>query len=141
MLLVRQWPDDVRILWQGGDSLPPEILDLSAGMLYEAESPDRAEMERLREELEETRRNAPRTISAAVERLLDELPPDQRRIVRSTPEHDLIEYHHGWGTAIRNAWVYGNAALMRDSGLEHPDDVSQSIIHAVWRRLQDEDPD
>lgn len=74
--------------------------------------------------------------------------------VRSTPKDELILFHHGWGTGIRNAFGLwkGNAALMRScaearggrtgagtgAAFLHPDSASMVIIEAVWLRLQTE---
>lgn len=83
----------------------------------------------------------PTTLDEAVERLVRELSDEDMVRVRDTPQDDLILFHHGWGTEIRNSfglWV-GNKALLESCGSGHPDDVSMVIIEAVWRRLQKSD--
>jgi len=54
------------------------------------------------------------------------------------PEEQLIRFHHGWGTGIRNEFGLwkGNKELLADCHAEHPDDASMVIIQAVWERLQ-----
>lgn len=76
------------------------------------------------------------------------LDDESRTIVKSTEYDDLIQFHHGWGTGIRNAsglWA-GNDELNlscarlrdRDSKM-HPDGVSMIIIEEVWKLLRDMD--
>jgi hypothetical protein len=61
--------------------------------------------------------------------------------MRAGSEADMIEYHHGLGTWIRNSWglwsqgpLYWHFQLM---GLEHPDDMSGVILTSFWRHLHD----
>lgn len=65
--------------------------------------------------------------------------------MRSTSEDDLIQFHHGWGTGIRNSFGLwrGNTALLESCGAKdiHPDRCSMIIIERVWQRLQDTPPD
>ncbi len=67
--------------------------------------------------------------------------------VQTRPYEDLILYHHGLGTSIRNPfglWA-GNAALMQDCNRiinnqiepEHPDTVSMLIIQNLWKTLNE----
>jgi uncharacterized protein DUF6794 len=42
------------------------------------------------------------TVNEAVERILQGTPSEDKEQVRSTPEDDLILFHFGWGTGIRN---------------------------------------
>ena len=82
----------------------------------------------------------PRTVGAAVDTILAHLDEKSKATVRSTAEGDLIRFHHGWGTGIRNAFGLwqGNADLLSSCGGAgiHPDDCSMVIIHQVWKRLQ-----
>ena len=61
-----------------------------------------------------------------------------KKQVRETKREDLILFHHGWGTGIRNEFGLwrGNTNLMADCHAKHPDDASMVIIKAVWERLQ-----
>jgi len=139
LLFVRKWPSDVDIVWQGRGTPPRKVMEFCGRLLYDGEAPVRAFRRRLRKELDERRRNAPKSVAEAVERLCRELGEEDKATIRSISEEDLGKFHHGWGMGIRNAWVYGNSALIEDSGVEHPDDVSEMIIRAVWKRLVDDE--
>ncbi len=82
----------------------------------------------------------PRTVEQAVAVLLPGLDEAAREKIRGTPRGDLIIFHHGWGTGIRNElglWR-GNDDLLRACGEKHPDGASMVIIEAVWDALQKE---
>lgn len=87
----------------------------------------------------------PRTLEQAVASIVESANPDDMVKVRATKREDLIQYHMGWGTGIRNdlgLWR-GNHALLRAACGEaacHPDDASMKIIEAVWRHLQQHSP-
>lgn len=92
----------------------------------------------------------PQTVDEAVERILRGMSAEDKERLRSTPKDDLILFHFGWGTGIRNEFGLwgGNEALMAscaeakgygaDPEFLHPDDASGVIIEAVWQRLQEE---
>jgi len=88
--------------------------------------------------LEEEKKGWPKTVDEAVTRILSTMPEKDRKTVRETSKDDLIQFHHGWGTGIRNGFGLwrGNRALMDDCKAKHPDDASMVIIEAVWARLQ-----
>ncbi len=90
--------------------------------------------------LEEEKKTWPKTVDEAVTRILSTMPEKDRKIVRETSKKDLIKFHHGWGTGIRNSFGFwrGNAALLEDTKKKHPDDASMVIINAAWARLQKE---
>jgi len=80
----------------------------------------------------------PRTVEQAVTNILGSMSEEDKQKVRATKREDLIRYHHGWGTGIRNGlglWR-GNRQLLADCNAQHPDDASMVIIDAVWERLQ-----
>jgi len=84
----------------------------------------------------------PSTVDEAVDMILEDTDDESRDLLRSQPREDMIQYHHGWGTGIRNAfglWA-GNEALRASCGNPriHPDDCSMIIIEAVWDRLQED---
>ena len=83
----------------------------------------------------------PKTLAEAVERLNDILDPDDKRDLAQTLKDDLVDYHFGLATAIRNAFELhtGNPGLLASCGVSDPDDASTVIIEALWTRLQ-EDP-
>ena len=84
----------------------------------------------------------PTTVNATVADLLSVLPATDKEAIRKTKKEDLIQYHHGWGTGIRNHYGLwrGNQALIEDACHKpcHPDDASMKIIEAVWQALQRE---
>lgn len=87
-----------------------------------------------------TKKEWPRTVAEAVDTILHQLDadPEAVSVIKSTPKDDLIKFHHGWGTQIRNdfgLWQ-GNVILLKDCDKHHPDDASMVIIEAVWERLQ-----
>jgi hypothetical protein len=83
----------------------------------------------------------PTTVDEAARRIASELNDDAKARVRGTKSDQLIQYHHGWGTGIRNSlglWR-GNEKLLESCGQGkrvHPDDCSMIIIEAVWTLLQ-----
>lgn len=80
----------------------------------------------------------PSTIDEAVDFILSEMKEEDKKTIKETPKKDLIKYHHGFGTAVRNKlglWS-GNSKLLEATGKQHPDDASMVIIEALWERLQ-----
>ena len=84
----------------------------------------------------------PTTVQATVEEILASLSDEDKATLRSTKKDDLIMFHHGWGTGIRNHYGLwrGNEALIESACGKgcHPDDASMVIIEAVWFALQAE---
>jgi hypothetical protein len=80
----------------------------------------------------------PKTVDEAVTRLLAGMDDADKARVRDTKKADLILFHHGWGTGIRNDFGLwrGNTSLMTDCHTRIPDEASMAIIEAVWQRLQ-----
>src|SRR4030095_10902693 len=72
----------------------------------------------------------PKTVDEAVGRLLGDLNEVDKARVRATRKEDLILFHHGWGTGIRNEFGLwrGNTNLMADCHADHPDGASMVII-------------
>ena len=81
----------------------------------------------------------PVTVNATVSDIISQLSEEDKKVIRDTPREDLIGFHHGWGTGIRNYYGLwrGNEALILDACGKpcHPDTASVKIIEAVWRRL------
>ena len=53
---------------------------------------------------------------------------------------DLIVLHHGYGTGIRNKWLWGDrepalVEFFRKHGVTHPDEMSMVLIYALWREV------
>ena len=81
----------------------------------------------------------PNTVDEAVNRLLITLSEPDCSVIASTQEDELIEFHFCLGAAIRNAFglYHPGSELLPDCGTGmHPDDASQIIIRALWKRLQ-----
>jgi hypothetical protein len=82
----------------------------------------------------------PRTVQEAVDHMIAALGRDEKELIKNAGEADLVEFHFGLGTAIREAFQlwHGNKELLKSCGSEsmHPDDAAMVIIEALWRRLQ-----
>lgn len=89
----------------------------------------------------------PASCDEAVSQLLRTLPEGDRATIRATARGDLVRFHHGLGTRIRNGFGLwqGNTALMQsclepgEGAQAHPDDVSMIIIERAWRALRARD--
>jgi hypothetical protein len=83
----------------------------------------------------------PTTVADAARNIVSVLDEGSKARVRATKKEDLIQFHHGWGTGIRNElglWR-GNTKLLESCGggkPVHPDSCSVVIIEAVWTLLQ-----
>jgi hypothetical protein len=82
----------------------------------------------------------PTSVAEAVSDIVRRLPEKDKERIRSTKKEDLIKFHHGWGTGIRN--YYGlrrgnNKLIVSACGKPcDPDEASMVIIRAVWTALQ-----
>ena len=67
------------------------------------------------------------------------LPKEDVQAMRKGTEADMIQYHHGLGTWIRNNWgLWRGSALSKwfnKQGIQHPDDMSGIILDSFWRHL------
>ena len=78
------------------------------------------------------------TVAEVVADIIANMTDAHKAQVVSMPENSLINFHHGWGTRIRNDYnLWRNAALVKATGAAHPDDASMLIIKAVWQELRD----
>ena len=86
--------------------------------------------------------NWPTTVQAAAADILSSLSDENKATLRKTKKDDLIMFHHGWGTGIRNHYGLwrGNDKLIETACGKgcHPDHASMVIIEAVWSALQHE---
>jgi len=80
----------------------------------------------------------PPSLAEAVDWNLRHMAAADLAEVKKTPRRDLIKFHHGWGTWIRNNFGLwrGNRRLIDACGGVHPDDCSMKVIEATWERLQ-----
>lgn len=86
----------------------------------------------------------PQTLEAAVDEIVSSLSDEDKKTVMETSFNELILYHHGWGTGIRNSFGLwrGNSELLKSAcGSEdcHPDSASMEIIYGVWNILNGND--
>lgn len=90
----------------------------------------------------------PQTCAEAVQTIVRDMSASDKADLRKVPEEDLILFHHGWGTGIRNdfgLWS-GNLPLAQDCSARfgdagqpealHPDTISNIIIRQVWLAMQ-----
>lgn len=82
----------------------------------------------------------PTSVREAVADIVRRMPEEDRQRVRTTAKGDLIKFHHGLGTGIRNyygLWRGNDKLIVSACGKPcHPDDASMLIIEAVWASLQ-----
>ncbi|KKN52045.1 hypothetical protein LCGC14_0616530 [marine sediment metagenome] len=87
------------------------------------------------------KKELPRTVEEAVDRLLSLISEEDKQSLKNTPEKDLIMFHFGLGEYIRNEFGFwqGNSELLKsrekESNFVHPDDSSSIIIEALWKKL------
>jgi hypothetical protein len=84
----------------------------------------------------------PTTLSETVAILTAELPERQRTVIAGTVDKDLVRFHHGLGTYIRNRFgLWGpNPALRAACKVTHPDDASAVILRALRDHLRNTRP-
>ncbi len=87
--------------------------------------------------------NKVNTLKEVLDKILSEMSLPDRNRLKKIKEDDLIMLHHTLGMQIRNVFLLwdGNINLAKDMDLAkdtHADEVSQKIIEALWRRLQNE---
>ncbi len=89
-----------------------------------------------------TKKEWPRTVEEAVDRLLSSMSEKDKQSFKNTPEKDLIMFHFGLGTHIRNEFGLwqGNTELLKscekESYFVDPDDASSIIIEALRKKLR-----
>ena len=83
----------------------------------------------------------PGTINESVLVIISELSEADKSRIKNFKQERLIEFHHGFGTGIRNdfgLWKGNNALIESACGKPcHPDTASMAIIDAVWRKLNE----
>jgi hypothetical protein len=67
------------------------------------------------------------------------LSKEQVEDMKTGSEEDMIDYHFGLGTWLRNNWgLWGGSRLSRwfnEKGIKHPDDMSGIILDSFRRHL------
>jgi len=135
LLRVFRWAKEFEILWQGS-ALPPESLVRDWITSYERNADIEARKMESEAEFQRLRAHAPRTFAEAVDRLADMLAPDDREYLAAMDQGDLVKLHFTYGMWIRNAWLWGNPALVEACGADHPDHASGALISALWRKVR-----
>ena len=88
-------------------------------------------------------KNYPKTIAEAVDHLISTLSEEDKEVIKKTSKNDLIQFHHGLGTYIRNAFGLwkDNKELIEACGQSYPifvpDSVSEVIIESLWKKLRE----
>jgi hypothetical protein len=81
----------------------------------------------------------PRDLDDCFAQLKNILNPDDIRKMKAGTEAEMIEYHFGLGTWMRNNWgLWGGSRLAKwfnTQGIKHPDDMSGIILDSFWRHL------
>lgn len=82
----------------------------------------------------------PRSVEAAVNRLLEVVPEANLKQIAAMTERDLSGMHFGLGMWVRNNFgLWGkNELLLADTGEDHADNASGVILYALWKRLRNE---
>lgn len=84
-----------------------------------------------------------KTLEDVLDNLSATIGEPDKQYIKQTVEKDLIQFHPYLGKHIRNTFNLwsGNTELLTNMGLPldtHPDEVSQKIIIAFWKKLNDE---
>lgn len=86
-------------------------------------------------------RYIPKDLGEAFLELDKELPEiDRKEMAALKTRNDMITYHHGLGTWLRNNWgLWGGSRLQKyftDKGIGHPDDMSSIVLFYYWDWLK-----
>jgi len=113
-------------------------IDLLLGRLsglrkqWEKEAKDQAETE-------EREVYVPKDLDDCFAQLKKILSKDLIEKMKTGPEEDMIDYHHGLGTWLRNNWGLWKGSRLSKwfnaRGIKHPDDMSGIILDSFWRHL------
>jgi hypothetical protein len=83
----------------------------------------------------------PANIQQCFEQIDLMLGEEQIELIKAGTKDDMISYHHGLGTGIRNSFGLWRGPLIgtwfRERGVDHPDNMSGIILDAYWRYLND----
>lgn len=71
-----------------------------------------------------------------------EAPEEEQKLFLATSKDDLVRYHDSTGREIRNRFKLWERKWTPDvrNGIdhspEHPDNISQEVLEAVWERVK-----
>jgi hypothetical protein len=79
----------------------------------------------------------PKTLDEAVKICLSTLTPEEKELLKYTPEDRLIWFHFEWALNMQKDFgMYeGNSDLLESCGVSGPDDAAMIIVEAVRREL------
>lgn len=81
----------------------------------------------------------PVSFEDALKELDEILPPAAKHDIQVIQQAEMINYHHGFGTWLRNNWgLWKGGALSQDMqkrGFTHPDDMSGTIFDSYWLKV------
>jgi hypothetical protein len=81
--------------------------------------------------------NWPQTVDEAAEICLSVMTPEEKQILKYTPDDRLVWFHFDWAVSMKTEFGMeeGNTALMDDCGDTNPDEASMVIFEAVRLKL------
>jgi hypothetical protein len=86
-----------------------------------------------------TRPQPPQTLAQAVERLMANLPAEERQRLRSMKDEELIDLHLSLGMEMRNTFpIWGNEPLLRSCAIERRRRIVPEMEKALARAGGDE---
>jgi hypothetical protein len=84
----------------------------------------------------------PLNLHDALKELDEMLPPTAKQDISIIEKSEMINYHHGFGTWLRNNWGLWKglrlATYFRSTGTNHPDDMSGMILDSYWTKVHGE---
>ena len=82
----------------------------------------------------------PETAVEAVDKLMMVLDDEQKGLIATMEEDDLIDLYFSLGMAIRNAfWLHKpQSKLLASCDVVHPDDASGVLIKKLWMKIKNE---
>ncbi len=87
----------------------------------------------------------PRDLEDSLAELQRMLKPEDVQRMREGTEDDMVQYHLGLGTWLRNNWGLWRGSRLSEwfnaRGIHHAEDMSGIILDSFWRRLQGKDID
>jgi len=73
-----------------------------------------------------------------VRAIISTLTDEDIGAIRSMEKKDMIQYHHGVGTFIRNKfrlWDEENPLTGKGGEISHPDEISMRVLNGVWEEV------
>ena len=80
------------------------------------------------------------TLKQLSKKIIEDLPEEDKKVIKEYQEDDLISLHFGFGTNIRNEYGLWEDTVVVDENNKpiekHPDDISMEIIETIWKELR-----